>query len=73
MHAATLRIAIGGQELLAGGDIILELGGVAVSAESASLDRIYGYLTRLKPGDLVTVRVLREGKVITLSGRAKGL
>src|SRR5437667_5757313 len=72
MRAGTLRIAIGGQELLAGGDIILELGGVAVSAESASFDRMYGYLTSLKPGDLVSVRVLRDGKIITLSGRARG-
>ena len=48
----------------------LELGGIAVSAEGASLDRMYGYLTSLKPGDPIAVRVLRAGKVITLTGRA---
>jgi hypothetical protein len=66
-----LRIAVAGQELLAGGDIILDVGGIVVSADGASLDRMYGYLTSLKPGDLIEVRVLRDGKVIALSGRAR--
>lgn len=70
LRAGVVRMTIAGQELLAGGDIILELGGIAVSAEGASLDRMYGYLTSLKPGDPIAVRVLRAGKVITLTGRA---
>ncbi|HEY4884651.1 MAG TPA: hypothetical protein VII08_13540 [Myxococcales bacterium] len=49
------------------------LGGIEVSADAASFDRIYGYLTNLKPGDMVAVRVLRDGKVVTLSGRAQRL
>jgi serine protease Do len=65
------RITVAGQELLAGGDIILEVGGIVVSADGASFDRMYGYLTSLKPGDSIAVRVLRDGKVITLSGRAR--
>lgn len=73
LRAGALRITIAGQELLAGGDVILDVGGIAVSAESGSLDRIYGYLASLKSGDLVAVRVLREGKVITLSGPARRL
>src|SRR5882672_171311 len=73
IRAGTLRITVAGQELLAGGDIILVLGGIEVSADAASFDRIYGYLTTLKPGDMVAVRVLRDGKVITLSGRARRL
>ena len=73
IRAGTLRISVAGQELLAGGDIILVLGGIEVSADAASFDRIYGYLTNLKPGDMVAVRVLRDGKVVTLSGRAQRL
>ena len=65
------RITVAGQELLAGGDIILDVGGIVVSADGASFDRMYGYLTSLKPGDPIAVRVLRDGKVITLSGRAR--
>jgi S1-C subfamily serine protease len=66
-----LRLTVAGQELLAGGDIILEVGGIAVSADGASFDRMYGYLTSLKPGDAIQVRVLRDGKVIALSGRTR--
>ena len=73
IRAGTLRITVAGQELLAGGDIILVLGGIEVSADAASFDRIYGYLSTLKPGDMVAVRILRDGKVITLSGRARRL
>ncbi|HEX9475673.1 MAG TPA: trypsin-like peptidase domain-containing protein [Candidatus Dormibacteraeota bacterium] len=68
LRAGAVRITVAGQELLAGGDIILDLGGIAVSAEGASLDRIYGFLAGLKPGDRVAVRILRDGKVITLTG-----
>src|SRR5229473_2496400 len=64
LRAGAVRITVAGQELLAGGDIILDLGGIAVSAEGASLDRIYGFLAGLKPGDRVAVRILRDGKVI---------
>src|ERR1700730_9781722 len=46
---------------------------IEVSADAASFDRIYGYLTNLKPGDMVAVSVLRDGKVVTLSGRAQRL
>jgi serine protease Do len=66
-----LRLTVAGQEMLAGGDIILEVGGIAVSADGASFDRMYGYLTSLKPGDAIEVRVLRDGKVIALSGRSR--
>jgi len=68
LRAGAVSITVAGQELLAGGDIILDLGGIEVSAGGASLDRMYGFLAGLKPGDPVAVRILRDGKVITLNG-----
>jgi serine protease Do len=73
IRAGVLRVTIGGQDLLLGGDVILEVGGIAVTEESVSLDRIYGYLASLKPGQQVAMKVLRDGKVVTLSGSAKRL
>lgn len=73
VRAGAVRINVGGQDLLIGGDVILEVGGIPVTEEGASLDRIYGYLAGLKPGQQIAMKVLREGKVITLSGAARRL
>jgi serine protease Do len=73
LRAGVLRITIGGQDLFLGGDVVLEVGGIPVTEEGASLDRIYGYLASLKPGQQVAMKVLREGRIITLSGSARRL
>ena len=48
------------------GDIILELGGTAVTTPQG----ITAYLRGLKVGDPVSVRVRREGNIVELAGRA---
>jgi S1-C subfamily serine protease len=73
IRAGALRITIAGQDLLLGGDVILEVAGITVTEENASLDRIYTHLASLKPGQQVAMKVLREGKVVTLSGAARRL
>jgi serine protease Do len=61
------RATIGTDELLVGGDIILDVAGIAVTPNGASLDQMQSLLSKLRPGDSVTARVLRGGKVVPLS------
>lgn len=63
----TLRISIGGVDLLLGGDIILSINGVEILEGDASLDRIYEGLSNLKPGERIVARVLRAGQVVELT------
>ena len=61
-----LSAKIGKHELMLGGDIILEVGGIPVGTfESYPLLR--QHLTELERGQTVTVKVLRQGRVIELS------
>lgn len=69
LHAGSARISIAGQELLVGGDIVLEIGGIRVTPDPQVFDRIQSYLTAIKAGDLVAVKVLRAGEILTLSAR----
>lgn len=62
-----LRIAVEGQPLIAGGDIVLEMLGHQVQPTPASLRVIEAALARLQPGDRVTLKVLRAGRVIELT------
>lgn len=61
------RATIGGEQLVVGGDIILEVADIAVAPDGASLDQVQAALRRLRPGDSITARVLRGGKVVPLS------
>jgi S1-C subfamily serine protease len=73
VRAGVVRITIAGEELLAGGDIVLDVGGIPVTADPNMFERIHGYLSALKPGDPIAVKVLRGGQVLTLSARARRL
>jgi len=61
----TYKATIAGGDLLVGGDIILAVGGIPVSAEGPSA-QIWDYLNNLRPGDTVTVRILRAGQITEL-------
>jgi S1-C subfamily serine protease len=67
LRAGTWRATIGTDQLLVGGDIILDVAGIAVTPNGESFDQMQGVLGRLRPGDSVTARVLRGGKVVPLS------
>jgi len=65
IRPGTYRAVIEDEELLLGGDIILSAMGINIG-EADSYDRIYKLLSALKPGDVATVIVLRDGAQKTL-------
>jgi S1-C subfamily serine protease len=60
-----VKSRIGMNEMLLGGDIILEVVGVQVTEDC--LQKIQERLNQLKPGDIITVKVLRAGRILPLS------
>ena len=62
MHKAE----IAGSDLLVGGDIILSVGGINVTADGINTMKIIDYLSAMKPGDEITVKVLRAGQITEL-------
>ena len=66
LKAGTTRATIGDEDLIVGGDIILGILGISLSAPN-SLAIIRQKITDLKPGETVPVLVLRGGKTITLT------
>ncbi len=67
LRAGTWRATIGPEQLLVGGDIILDVAGITVTPDAASFDSMQNVLSRLRPGDSVSAKVLRGGKVVRLS------
>jgi len=66
IQAGTLRASVAGEDMLLGGDILLEINGTPVTVDG-TLDQIYANLSRLKSGEKLTSKVLRAGQVIELS------
>ena len=60
-----IKSQIGLNEMLLGGDIILEVVGIEVSEDC--LERIQSRLSQMKPEDSITVKVLRAGRILQLS------
>lgn len=71
VHAGTVRVQVGMQQVLGGGDVVLGVGGIDIMPNGASLEQIQNYLSGLKAGDSVRVSVLRSGKVMKLAGPVK--
>ncbi len=77
MNGGTFQVTIQGTEVLLGGDVILSVNDLDVSAPTAvesvalargdNYDRIFNSISSLKPGDPVVLKVLRAGKVIRLT------
>jgi S1-C subfamily serine protease len=77
IHGGTLRVNIEGTDLLLGGDVILSVNNIDVTApqmiESFTLgagdnyDRIANSIERLKAGEMITMKVFRGGKVLMLT------
>ena len=72
LRAGRWRATIERQELLVGGDVILSVAGVVISADGSAFDRMRTAIGAMRPGDAVVVRVLRGGQVVALSIRVKG-
>lgn len=54
-------------QFLLGGDIIIELLDIRIENNAEIFEHIRNKLTSLKQGDKVTAKILRSGKIITLS------
>jgi len=66
LKGGTTRATIWGEELVVGGDIVLTAAGIPLAAPN-SLTSIRERITKLAPGEPVTVTVLRAGTTVTLS------
>jgi serine protease Do len=68
LHGATQVARISGQDVPLGGDIILTVEGISMSA--ANQPKIHEALSGLQSGAPFKVTVLRKGQVLELTGRA---
>ena len=64
LRAGGIKSQIGLNEILLGGDVILEVVGVQVSEDCHQ--EIERRLSKMKQGDVITVKVLRAGKIVHL-------
>ena len=62
-----MRANIDGEDLLLGGDILLEVNGLPYEESSESYRRIYTSLTKLKLGESIVIKAFRQGQVVRLS------
>jgi S1-C subfamily serine protease len=65
--AGSMRANIAGEDLLLGGDIILEVNGLRFEDSNENYSRLYDRLAKLKVGDNVVIKVFRQSQVVTLS------
>jgi len=68
LREGNLPIRIQEQSLLLGGDIVLAVGNIQVSATPGIEDRVEQYLRTLAPGTPIILKALRGGTVVTLTG-----
>lgn len=65
MKGGTIQATINEQELLLGGDIILEVNGISTADEEFAY-KVRNKLIALNEGDLVSMKVLRAGQILEL-------
>jgi serine protease Do len=68
IRGGTMKLTIEGITLTVGGDILLESVGIPIVDEE-SRNEIRARLSQLEPGSPISVKVLREGKVVELTGQ----
>jgi S1-C subfamily serine protease len=71
LRGGELSISIGDQHLIVGGDVILEALGVQLDGTIEGYDLLTEMAQRLRPGEAITVFVLRAGQIIELTGTYK--
>ena len=67
IQGGSIPTIIGDTHFLLGGDIIIEMLGITIEHSSNAFKKIRKKLSLLNHGDEIMVKVLREGKIITLS------
>ncbi|HXH29030.1 MAG TPA: trypsin-like peptidase domain-containing protein, partial [Candidatus Polarisedimenticolia bacterium] len=65
LKGGTLRAVIGDEELVVGGDVVLAIQDIPLGGPGG-LGAARQRITELRPGDAVTVTVLRGGRTLTL-------
>jgi serine protease Do len=68
LHGATQVVRISGQDVPLGGDIILTVEGISMSAPNQP--KIREVLSAMQSGESFKVTILRKGEVLELTGRA---
>lgn len=71
IRAGYIPAKINGTELLLGGDIITSLNGIDISSAEKSLRKIIKDVRKVKPGETLTLTVIRRGREIELSASAE--
>jgi serine protease Do len=66
IQGGAMRAGIQGAELLIGGDVILEIMGIPANDLEHS-QRIRERVNGLRDGEVLEVKVLREGKVVPIA------
>lgn len=66
IRGGTFNATFGGEALIVGGDIVISALGVPVGAQNA-YELWNAALRQLRPGDQISVRVLRRGTQIDLT------
>jgi serine protease Do len=67
LRAGTTPAQIGEVRLILGGDIILDVMGIRMHADIKNYQRVRERLRHIKPGEKITVKILRGGRIIKLS------
>jgi serine protease Do len=69
LKGGRIEAYIDDQEVLLGGDIILELNGAQVNGDPRQYEAVFAATAGARPGSRLTCKVLRGGKVMELSTR----
>jgi serine protease Do len=67
LRAGKISLTVGENNIVIGGDIILEVQGMPISKQVEQLREIRQAVSVLKPGDSYRLKILRNGKVIDLA------
>lgn len=67
LQAGLIPVTVNDQEIILGGDIVLEIGGIPVSDSLCLQEQAEQYLRTLRAERPVTATVLRGGQVVTLT------
>ena len=69
LRPGNVPVRIGGEELLLGGDIVLEVQGIPISTDPAQMCHIRETMVEMIPGGPIDVKILREGQIVNFPTR----
>ena len=67
LKAGSLRAQIEGEQLILGGDIVLDVMGIEIQEGTESLEKIRAAMASIVPGEKITVTIMRGGERIELT------